>query len=77
MLTRDPLKIPCLTDKYWLTFPERNGRYLAKALSYVRKNKGERLVRVSELDREAQLRLELDNLHLSVAYARDELGLRA
>jgi len=25
MSTRDPLRIPCLTDKYWVTFPDRNG----------------------------------------------------
>ena len=27
MLTRNPLLIPCVTDKYWATFPERNGLY--------------------------------------------------
>ncbi|MGH9659427.1 MAG: sugar phosphate isomerase/epimerase family protein, partial [Bryobacteraceae bacterium] len=26
MITRDPLKIPCLTDKFWATFPDRGGR---------------------------------------------------
>src|SRR6202007_353381 len=35
MITRDPLKVPCLTDKYWVTFPERNGRYLARTLKLV------------------------------------------
>lgn len=77
MLTRDPLKITCLTEKYWLTFPERNGKYLARALTMVRKNKPAKpLPRVTGLDREAQLRMELDNIAQCVAYARDHLGLR-
>lgn len=78
MLTRDPLKVPCLTDKYWVTFPERNGRHLARMLSLVRKNKPAKpLLRVSQLDRESQLKVELENLQKSVLYARDVLGLKA
>jgi sugar phosphate isomerase/epimerase len=78
MLTRDPLKITCLTEKYWLTFPERNGKYLARALAMVRKNKPAKpMPRVTGLDKEAQLRMELDNINQCVAYARDHLGLRA
>lgn len=77
MLTRDPLKITCLTEKYWVTFPERNGKYLARSLAMVKKNKWPKpLPRVTGLDREAQLRMETDNLTQSVAYARDQLGLR-
>jgi sugar phosphate isomerase/epimerase len=76
-LTRDPLKITCLTEKYWVTFPERNGKYLARALAMVRKNKpAQPLPRVTHLDRETQLRIERDNVARSIAYARDELGLR-
>jgi 3-oxoisoapionate decarboxylase len=78
MLTRDPLKITCLTEKYWVTFPERKGKYLPRALAMVKKNKWPKaLPRVTGLDREAQLRMEMDNLNQCVAYARDELGLRA
>ncbi|MBI5281859.1 MAG: sugar phosphate isomerase/epimerase [Candidatus Solibacter usitatus] len=77
MLTRDPLKITCLTDKYWLTFPERNGRYLARALAMVRANKPRQpLPRVTGLEREAQLRLEAGIIAECVAYARDHLNLR-
>jgi len=32
MITRDPLKVPCLTDEYWASFPERNGLCLARTL---------------------------------------------
>jgi 3-oxoisoapionate decarboxylase len=78
MLTRDPLKITCLTPKYWLTFPERNGKYLARTLAMVRANKPrEPLPRVTGLDREAQLGLEAGIIAECVAYARDTLGLRA
>lgn len=78
MLTRDPLKVTCLTEKYWLTFPERNGKYLARSLAMVKKHKSPTpLPRVTGLDREAQLRMEMDNLTQSVAYARDQLGLRS
>ncbi|MBL0156844.1 MAG: sugar phosphate isomerase/epimerase [Bryobacterales bacterium] len=77
-LTRDPLKITCLTEKYWLTFPERNGKYLARSLAMVRKNKPSKpLPRVTGLDREAQLQMEQENVKKSIAYARDHLGLRS
>lgn len=77
MLTRDPLKISCLTEKYWVTFPERNGKYLARSLAMVKKHKSAKpLPRLSAMDRESQLRVEMENLTESVAYARDHLGLR-
>ncbi|MBE0657069.1 MAG: sugar phosphate isomerase/epimerase [Bryobacteraceae bacterium] len=78
MLTRDPLKIPCLTEKYWVTFTERNGRHLARALAEVRKKKGASpLARVTGLDRGMQLKAEFENVTVSVAYARDQLGIFA
>ena len=36
MITRDPLKVPCLTEGYWVTFPDLPGRHLAHTLSLVR-----------------------------------------
>jgi hypothetical protein len=77
MLTRNPLVIPCLTEKYWATFPQRNGVYLARMLRLVRANKPPQpLVRLEGMDQEARVRLEQDNVRLSVDYARDQLGLR-
>lgn len=35
MATRDPLKIPCLTDGYWLTFPDRKATHLDAAMQLV------------------------------------------
>jgi 3-oxoisoapionate decarboxylase len=78
MLVRDPLKVPCLTDKYWITFPDRNGIYLAKTLTMVRANKPTKpLPHVTGLDKEAAVKLETDILNQCVAYARDQLGLKA
>jgi|HubBroStandDraft_1064217.scaffolds.fasta_scaffold00285_6 sugar phosphate isomerase/epimerase len=72
MITRDPLKVPCLTDAYWATFPQRNGLYLARTLRMARERA---LPVVSGLAHEAQLQVEEDNVKKSLAYARDRLGL--
>ena len=76
MITRDPLKVPCLTDAYWATFPDRNGRYLARTMRLVRESQGRPPLPVlTGLPREEQLRQEEENVKLSLAYARDHLGL--
>ncbi|MGE5568037.1 MAG: sugar phosphate isomerase/epimerase family protein [Rhodospirillales bacterium] len=76
-LTRSPLKIPCLTDKYWVTMPDRNGVHLAKMLRYVRTHKPKYpLPWLEKMSKEEALALEASNLAKSVAYARDVLGLR-
>ena len=38
MITRDPLKIPCLTEKFWETFTDVNGKDLAQTLRMVNKS---------------------------------------
>jgi 3-oxoisoapionate decarboxylase len=38
MITRDPLKVPVWTDKYWLTFADRRATALAKTIQLVKKN---------------------------------------
>jgi sugar phosphate isomerase/epimerase len=76
MITRDPLDVPCLTDRYWATFSDLPGRHLARLLSLVRKHQaGQPLPRISGLDRAAQLRAEDENVTRSLAFAREELGL--
>ncbi len=76
MITRNPLKIPCLTDKYWATFPDRSGRYLARMLALVHAAKrSQPLPRIDHLDPAAQLRVEEDNVKQSLHYARERLGL--
>lgn len=76
MITRNPLKVPCFTDKYWVTFPERGGIYLARTARLVRSQKSrQNLPTIDQLDRAAQLRLEEDNVKQSLHYAREQLGL--
>ncbi|MDZ4852143.1 MAG: TIM barrel protein [Pirellulaceae bacterium] len=38
MATRDPLKVPCLTDAYWSTFPDRKATHLDAAMKQVDRN---------------------------------------
>lgn len=76
MITRDPLKVPCLTDRYWATFPTLPGRSLARSLAMVRAHRpANPLPRTSTLDLAARLRAEDDNIRRCLAYARDPLGL--
>lgn len=76
MITRDPLKVPCLTEKYWATFPDRNGFYLARTLRLVRANRPRRpLPRVEGLETEARKRFERENVERCIEYARSHLGL--
>src|SRR5687768_14608563 len=76
MITRDPLEIPCLTDKYWATFDDLNGVHLARTLSQVRANKPRKpLPRISGLSLEGRLALEMELVDRSITYARDHLGL--
>lgn len=76
-ITRNPLEVPCFTEKYWVTFPERSGWNLAKTLVLVRNaaRRLESLPRIDRLDPAAQLRLEEDNVKQSLHYAREQLGL--
>jgi hypothetical protein len=78
MITRDPLKIPCLTDKYWMTFPDRNGLYLARTLTLVRDHSTrEPTAHVTGLDEPARHGQEENNVKQCLAYAREKLGLGA
>jgi sugar phosphate isomerase/epimerase len=74
MITRDPLKIPCLTPKYWATFPETPASRLAAALALVRQHKPKKpLPRITGLSRDQQVEYEDQNVRACLAYARDTL----
>ncbi|HVT93722.1 MAG TPA: TIM barrel protein [Bryobacteraceae bacterium] len=76
MITRDPLEVPCLTDKYWATFPDRNGLYLARTLRLVHEKRSrEPLQRISGLSHEQQLKAEEQNVRDSLDYAEKTLDL--
>ncbi len=74
MITRDPLRVPCLTDKYWATSASVPGRDLARTLALVRKHK-QALPRISDRSQKEQIAVEEDNVRKSLAYARKHLGL--
>ncbi len=76
MITRDPLKVPCLTEAYWATFDELPGKDLAWTLKTVRaKQKNEPLPTVSQLSPEERIKVEEENNVKCLIYARDNLGL--
>lgn len=76
MITRDPLEVPCLTDKYWATFDDLSGVWLARMLSTVRANPPKApLPRITGLTDEERLLLEMELVDRSILYARDQLGL--
>jgi sugar phosphate isomerase/epimerase len=71
MSTRDPLKIPVFTDKYWTTFGDVKGEELAKILRMVRDNKPEKpYPRISEMTLDDQIAAEEGNIRRSIEYAR-------
>ncbi len=75
MITRDPLEVPCLTDKYWATLDDVNGVQLARLLSAIRAHKpGSPLPRISGLTPDERYALELDLVERSIVYACRELG---
>jgi 3-oxoisoapionate decarboxylase len=70
MLTRDPLSIPCLSDKYWATLDKVPARDLARTLALVHKSAGkESLPRVTKLSASDRLLLEDENVRSSLASA--------
>ena len=79
-ITRDPLKIPVFTKKYWATFDDSSsplpGRDLAAVLELVRKNPPKSpLPKITGLTLPEQAKLEDDNNQKSIDYARAKLGL--
>ena len=79
MITRDPLKIPVFTDKYWVTFDDTYsplpGRDFAKMVAIVNTNKPiHPLPRVTGMSADAQLKLEDDCIAKSIQYARQLLA---
>jgi sugar phosphate isomerase/epimerase len=80
MITRDPLKIPVFTKKYWATFDDSYsplpGRDLARILEIVRTNPPKTpLTKTTGLSAADGLRLEDELINRSIAYARKNLSL--
>jgi sugar phosphate isomerase/epimerase len=80
MITRDPLKIPVFTDKYWATFDDRvsplPGRDLAHVLGIVlQKGSKAPLPQMTGMSMDAQLKAEDENVRKSIDYAKRHLSL--
>jgi 3-oxoisoapionate decarboxylase len=80
MITRDPLKIPVFTRKYWATFDDSYsplpGRDLARILEIVRTTPPKTpLTTTAGLSAADALKLEDDLINRSIAYARKNLSL--
>jgi len=75
LITRDPLRVPVLTDKYWATWPDRGGEYLARTLRLVRDNASRKpLPVVSILAPEQQFAAEESNNIRCFDWARTALA---
>ena len=80
MITRDPLKIPVYTAKYWATFDDTvspiPGRQLAHMLDLVRKNPPKQpLPKTTGPSMAEQVKLEDDLNNQCIAYAHKELDM--
>lgn len=75
MITRDPLRVPCLTRDYWATFANLPARDLADTLARVRRHASPTdLPRITGLADAEQVALEDNNAKTSLAYAREHLA---
>lgn len=76
MATRDPLKVPCLTEKYWATLEDVPGSDLARTLRFVCTNATpQSLPRVNHLPLDEQIELEEQNIKKCLSYAAEHLNL--
>jgi hypothetical protein len=66
MITRDPLEIPCFTDKYWATMKSMPAQQLAANVGMVRAQQ-KPLPRVSQLFEPEKLAAEDANVRQSLA----------
>jgi len=76
MITRDPLRVPCLTDDYWLTLGELRGHHLAETLSMIRKHPpAAELPKVTGKSPGERAAYEEENVVKCFDFARTTLGL--
>jgi 3-oxoisoapionate decarboxylase len=75
MITRDPLKIPCLTESYYATFPDKPATMLGRAMLHVKKNQAASLPSMSERSTDAALAFEEEGVVGSLRAGVTVLGL--
>lgn len=76
MITRDPLKVPCLTKEYWATFEHVQATDLAQFLHKIKQYGVSELPVVSHLSIDEQLALEVENNRKSMVYAKNRYGFK-
>ncbi len=74
MITRDPLKVPCLRKPYWITMGRVPGTDLAAALSVVQ-DCSRPLPLVEQLAEQERFQIEAVNNRACLEYGKAELGL--
>ena len=67
MITRNPLSVPCLTTKYWATFPDRSGAVLARMFTFLRQHESGPLPSVDGLTRDQLIEREELNVKQCLA----------
>jgi hypothetical protein len=77
MSTRNPLKVPCLGEKYWATFGDMPGENLARTIRYVRAHASDKdaLPNINNLSVNEQVKLEDENVKKCLRYAAEHLNL--
>lgn len=75
LITRDPLKVPVLGEKYWATFPNLPASDLARTLRQVRGGETSNLQQITSRPFAAQVAREDQNVRESLDYAREHLKL--
>lgn len=69
LITRDPLKIPCLTDGYWASFPAKDQGRLDAMMAWVRA-KQTTLPYVAQLTPEQRFKVEEENHRKTIDWGR-------
>ncbi|HQR33521.1 MAG TPA: sugar phosphate isomerase/epimerase family protein [Blastocatellia bacterium] len=73
MITRDPLKVPCMTKQYWEVFPDRNGKYLAQIFKLVQqKSSKSPLPTVDQLPPAERAKVEEDNVKACIQHVNEK-----
>lgn len=75
MITRDPLRVPVLNEKYWATMPGVPGVELATCMALARRGDRAELPRTEGMMDRELVALEEAQVRQSFEYARKNLGL--
>lgn len=76
VMTRDPLRVPVFTSKYWSSMPDVPAADLARTMQTVKSHAShDPLMQVRGLDSQQRVKLENHNITGSLQYARQALDI--